>query len=39
MARCYGALKPGWLKRQIQNAKKDFATWPKWMKEASQCAT
>ncbi len=27
-------LKPGWLQRQIDHAKKDIAKWPKWMKEA-----
>jgi hypothetical protein len=26
-------LKPGWLKRQIANAKKDIARWPRWMKK------
>jgi hypothetical protein len=25
-------LKPGWLKRQVNNAKKDVARWPAWMR-------
>ena len=26
------SLKPGWLKRQLDNVEKDIATWPEWMK-------
>lgn len=28
------SLKPGWLKRQADKARKDIKKWPKWMKEA-----
>jgi hypothetical protein len=27
-------LELGWLKEQIEGAKKDIAKWPNWMKEA-----
>ena len=25
-------LEPGWLKRQVEQAEKDIAEWPYWMK-------
>lgn len=29
-------LERGWLKEQIEKAKKDVDEWPRWMKEASK---
>ncbi len=28
-------LAKGWLKRQMENVERDFATWPEWMKQAA----
>ncbi len=27
-------LEPGWMQRQVDAAKKDYETWPEWMKRA-----